>query len=166
MHFLPFMTSLEFLTQQSAYTIYKIISFVHPNRGISIHLPLIPQMFHIFDTNDFKSCQNFHSSNLWNRGSWHWHMWICVELISLCHPFHILRELPCCFYFQTGSSCFFNGTNSTAKTQKSRTTNRADSVKISCWKVPLIYFSSIDDIAQWRYVMLSLSKTALKLVSY
>ena len=48
--------------------------------------------------------------------------------------------MPCCFYFQTSSCCFLNGTNSMAKSQINSTVNIADSAKISFWKFPLIYF--------------------------
>ena len=67
-------------------------------------------------------------------------MCIYVTIISVCHTFHILRELPCCFYFQNLSCCLLNGTNSTAKVQMNRTMNISDSVKINGWKVSLIYF--------------------------
>ena len=114
---------------------------------------------------DFKACQNFHSSHLWNRGSCHWLICIYVTLIVLCHLFYILIELPCCFYFQIAPWCFLNGTNSTAKAPKNSTANRYKSVKISCCKVPLIYFSISDCISQWSYIMLSPSSTGVELIN-
>ena len=134
----------------------KMMGFAYPHNGISIQFPLITQIFHIFNMHDFRACQNFHSSHLWDRGSWHWHICIHVTPIVVCHLFHIMIELSCCFYFQTAPCCFLNGTNSTAKAQTNSNANRYDSVNISCCKVPFIYFSIIDCISQWRSVMLSL----------
>ena len=115
---------------------------------------------------DFKACHNFHSGHLCNVCSWHWHMCSHMTLITVCHTFHILREIPCCFYFQTVSWFFLEGKNKTANVQMNSTMNRAESVKISCWKVPLIYFSIIDGISQWRSVILSLSITGVKFINY
>ena len=72
--------------------------FSYPPHGLSIQFLSIPKNFHISDMYDFKACQTFHSSHLWNRGIWHWHMCSHVTLIAVCHPFSIMRELPCCFF--------------------------------------------------------------------
>ena len=45
------------------------------------------------------------------------------------------------FYFQTVPCCFLNGNNSTARAKTNITANIADSVNISCCKVPLLFLS-------------------------
>ena len=77
-----------------------------------------------------------------------------VTLIAVLHPFHILRELPCCFYSKTVSFYFLNRTNRETNSQMNSTANRYDSVKITGWKVPLIYFLIIDGIEILRSLML------------
>ena len=111
------------------------MGFAYRPHGISIQFPSIPQIFHIFDMHDLKACQIFYSSHLWNIGIWHWHMCSHGTLISVCHTFHILRELPYCFNFQTAYCCFLNGRNSTAKAQTNITADISDSINISGWKV-------------------------------
>ena len=138
--------------------------FAYLPHGISIQFPSIPQIFCIFDMHYFKACQTFYSSHLWKWGSWHWNMCSHLMLVVVCHPFPILIELPCCFYFQTVSWCFLNGKNSTSKTQINVTANRADRVNISVWKVPLVYFPIIDGTALWISVILSVSTTEVNFV--
>ena len=141
------------------------MGFTYQPHGLSIQLPLIPQIFNIFNMHYFKECQNFHSSHLWSRGRWHWHMLRHVTLISVWLPFHILRELTCCFYFKTVSWYLINETNSTGKVQMNSTVNRDESVKISSLRMPLIYFSGIDGISLLRSIVLSLSMTEFNLVN-
>ena len=50
------------------------------------------------------------------------------------------------FLFLNFFWCFLNGTTSTAKSQRNSTANRSDSIKISCWKVPLIYFQVLMEL--------------------
>ena len=141
MHSLPFLKSLAFVTQQSFYTIYKNYWFFVLASWDLNPLPIDSTNFNIYDLHYFRAYQMFHYSHLWNRGSWYCHMWVNTTLISACHTFDILIELPCFFKFQTVSCCFISGKNSINKAQMNSTTNRSDSVKISEWKVTLIYFS-------------------------
>ena len=143
----------------------KRVCFVYLSHGISIQVPFIPQISNIFGMHDSKACQIFHSGHLWNRGSWHCHMCSHVTpCIALCRPFHILRELPCCFVFKL---CLYVSSMKTItdKSQENSTTNRAYSVKISGCIVPLIYFWSLDIIVMRRSIMLSVSTTAVKSIN-
>ena len=68
-------------------------------------------------------------------------------------------------YFQSVSWCLLYVENSTIKAQTNRNMNRADSIKISGWKLPLIYFSRIYRIELWRSVMLWVSTKSAKLIN-
>ena len=74
--------------------------------------------------------------------------WLALTHVHPCDTYFSMSflsysEISALFFFQTESFYFIYGTKITANAQTNSTTDRADSVKISCWKVPLIFFSSI-----------------------
>ena len=115
------------------------MGFSYPHNRLSFQFPLIPQILIIFEMHDFKACQFSHSSYLWNRGGWYCHVCSHVTLVSVFHTFHIIIILSC-FYSQNVSCFFLNITNIPYEVQTNSTTIRSDSVNISGWKVPLIFF--------------------------
>ena len=74
--------------------------------------------------------------------------WLALTHVHPCDTYFSMSflsysEISALFFFQTESFYFIYGTKIKANAQTNSTTDRADSVKISCWKVPLIFFSSI-----------------------
>ena len=141
------------------------MGFSYPPHGFFIHFPSIPKTIHILDMHDFKACQNFHSSHLWNRGSWHWHMCIHVKWIAVCHTFHLMGELT--YFFLLKLCLAVSSIEQTAQLRRKWTAMRKDPTVsiLVVGNCPWFIFSINDAIVLWRSVKVSLPTTSANFIN-